>query len=360
MEAIGKLLEHLGFVAPALYAAAAYGLFHWLDENLSDAAKENLSSTMKLKEYRKEQVASALVAVFDLIYTYPLWRWRAFARSLLFTTAVSMIYLVEMKRQMGMSDLEFLLVGFLFNVLTDYLSLFVIRWLLVWSGTKPVSSLLAATWIGAAIVTLANYLRGAVVGIWLIATNYRPMILPLPPHPGNRMDPYELYLFESDLFLVPAIVVFAWLPLFALGILVIRALTPLSRIVTAAQWALKDGDKRPLKAIGCVAAVVVFVVTVGLRAIVGSNASTEGHKGAVDLAMGVASVAAVRSRNSVLAGWLGSDRDSGESQPSGALDAADTRTSSGGSAQGAALLAPAPTRPAPLHERNVSGVGAAD
>ena len=45
----------------------------------------------------------------------------------------------------------------------------------------------------------------------------------------------------------PAMAVFVWLPLFALGILVARALTPLSSIVTRVQWALKEGDKHPLK-----------------------------------------------------------------------------------------------------------------
>jgi hypothetical protein len=38
MEAIGRLLEQLGYGAPVLYALAAYGLFYWLDENLSDDA----------------------------------------------------------------------------------------------------------------------------------------------------------------------------------------------------------------------------------------------------------------------------------------------------------------------------------
>jgi len=34
-----KLLEHLGYATPFIYAAAAYGLFAWLDENASDEAK---------------------------------------------------------------------------------------------------------------------------------------------------------------------------------------------------------------------------------------------------------------------------------------------------------------------------------
>jgi len=65
----------------------------------------------------------------------------------------------------------------------------------------------------------------------------------------------------------PALAVFVWLPLFALGILIVRLLTPLSWIVGRAQWFLKEGKEHPLKAIGYVAAVVVFLGTVAARAV---------------------------------------------------------------------------------------------
>src|SRR5215469_16409660 len=75
-----ELLKFLGFTTPLIYAGAAYGLFHWLDENASDEAKAALARTMLFKDYKNEQVASALVEVFDRIYTYPLLRRRAFFR----------------------------------------------------------------------------------------------------------------------------------------------------------------------------------------------------------------------------------------------------------------------------------------
>jgi hypothetical protein len=127
MEAIGKFLEQLGYGAPVLYSGIAYGFFYWLDENLSDAAKAALASTTKLRSYGKEQVASALVEVFDQIYTSPLLSWRAFVRSLLFTTVVSAIYLFESSalKLKPVSEppwyiwLLFFLYGLLFNVFTD-------------------------------------------------------------------------------------------------------------------------------------------------------------------------------------------------------------------------------------------------
>ena len=57
---------------------------------------------------------------------------------------------------------------------------------------------------------------------------------------------------------LPALAVFVWLLLFALGILTARLLTALSWIVGRTQF-LKEGKEHPLKAIGYVAAVAVFL-----------------------------------------------------------------------------------------------------
>jgi hypothetical protein len=171
------LLEHLGYTTQFIYAAAAYGLFHWLDKNASDEAKAALARTMSLKGYKSEQVASALVEVFDRIYTHPLLRWRAYLRSLLFTTVVSAIWLYELngfeiaREAVGKAIFSWggdtftnfilcsFLTGLLFNFLTDYLSLFVIRPLLIRSGTKPVIGLALGAVSGAAIVLAGNVLR---------------------------------------------------------------------------------------------------------------------------------------------------------------------------------------------------------
>jgi hypothetical protein len=148
-----------------------------------------------------------------------------------------------------------------FNVFTDYLSLFVIRWLLSRSGTKVVVGLILAAISGSAIVLLANVLRAITFFIQRSAWFGQLKIFW-----ENVQDIFFGIFYSHMHYALPAIIVFSWLPLFALGILAIRALTPLSRIVEKAQWALKEGDKHPLKAIGYVAAVVVFELAVGLRA----------------------------------------------------------------------------------------------
>jgi hypothetical protein len=82
------------------------------------------------------------------------------------------------------------------------------------------------------------------------------------------MVPWGPLGVSSLFFALPAMAVFVWLPLFALGILIARLLTPLSWIVGRTQWFLKEGKEHPLKAIGYVAAVVVFLGTVAGQAFV--------------------------------------------------------------------------------------------
>jgi len=269
-ELLEKLAEHFGFVAPFGYAAAAYGLFHWLDENASDEAKAALARTMLFKDYKNEQVASALVEVFDRIYTYPLLRWRAFFRSLVFTTVVLAIYLFEFETappwKWRAPDWTIWTGAFLFNILSDYLSLFVIRPLLVRSGTKPVIGLVLGTVSGAAIVLVGNLLREVFIEpFFLVAQGHGPSPLVWLAAPMSWVAPvmFRAYMISSW----PALAVFVWLPLFAVGILTARLLTPLSWMVGRAQWFLKEGKEHPLKAIGYVAAVVVFLGTVAGRAV---------------------------------------------------------------------------------------------
>jgi hypothetical protein len=95
-ELLKKLAEHFGYATPFGYAGLAYGFFLWLDNDLSDEAKAAVARTMGLADYKNEQIALFSVKVFYQIYTCPLLHWRAFVRSLLFTTVVSVIYGFEM------------------------------------------------------------------------------------------------------------------------------------------------------------------------------------------------------------------------------------------------------------------------
>ena len=284
MEALEKLAEHLGYTTtPFVFAAVAYGFFHWLDEKASDEAKHLLAQTMMWKDKNNEQVASALVEVFDRIYTYPLLRWRAFFRSLVFTIVIFALYLFEIGGPAiwkWPADYSILWsVALLINIISDYVSLFIIRPLLMRSGAKPVIGLSLGAASGIAIVLLGNSLRTILIWpfvIYFAQTEYEPSLLErLNTYYGSFSGFESLVWFAvsaSDIFIIfsrPALAVFTWLPLFAVGILIARLLTPLSWLVGMTQWALKEGNEHPLKAIGYVAGVVVFLGTVAGRAAFG-------------------------------------------------------------------------------------------
>jgi hypothetical protein len=177
-------------------------------------------------------------------------RWRAFFRSLLFTAAASAIWVFEQRnyffdpvarefaKETTLDQWEPLLIGMLYNVFTDYLSLFVIRRLLVRSGTKPVIGLALGAVSGVAIVQTANALRFAVFGVKACAEDFGMRVF-LDPEShwltncvwfgvSNYSFPWSYHGGYDFVFAWPAFLVFAWLPLFALGIVVARLLTPLS------------------------------------------------------------------------------------------------------------------------------------
>ena len=277
-----KLAEHLGYGSPFIYAAAAYFLFLWLDGNASAEAKSMLASTMKIKDYDKTHIASALTEVFDRLYTSPLLHWRAFLRSAIFSTVLMSIFVFEAEKSPGVTELRSLThtgylnfygPAFAVNLLSDYVSLFMIRPWLGRFGSKPVFALISGIVLAILIVVVGVLLRLALSDVFI----HQP-VLDVPPRDFvHEDDPYKAFLESSSgqaflryitgvvsfafFTVLPTFAVFAWLPLLALGILVVRALSPLQRIVEKAQWSLKDGNEHPLKAVGCVAAIAVFAIS---------------------------------------------------------------------------------------------------
>jgi hypothetical protein len=153
-----------------------------------------------------------------------------------------------------------------------------IRPLLVRSGAKPVIGLALGAVCGVTIVLGANVLRTVFMDLYFMLyinlTTSNPIYLPDLPglfyvHFRSVIATKLAWTYFSDylFFSWPALAVFVWLPLFALGILTARFLTPLSWIVGRTQWFLKEGKEHPLKAIGYVAAVAVFICTVTARAV---------------------------------------------------------------------------------------------
>ena len=70
-------------------------------------------------------------------------------------------------------------------------------------------------------------------------------------------NPYHFIMFYQTM--APAFLIHIWLILLALASLGVRILYSIFRAVEWAQWFLKQGNQHPLRAIGVVAAGLVFV-----------------------------------------------------------------------------------------------------
>jgi hypothetical protein len=217
-----------------------------------------------------EQAANALVEVFDRVYTSPLLHWRAALRSLLFTLVLTAIFAFEVSGSQFVQDLKtsvdknidvkFYVVAFAANAASDYLSLFVIRPWLARFGRRPVLAILSATLLALLVVILAAIARVELSGYFSAGPAIAPPDHPLKHDPSDfRPEDVEAYVRYSVALInlnvlasVPAAIVFLWL--------LPRALTPFAWIVAKTQWSLKDGPEHPLRAVGCVIAVIVFAV----------------------------------------------------------------------------------------------------
>jgi hypothetical protein len=171
MEELAKIL---GFGPPFAYGGMAYGFFLLLDRKLSSEAKAVLAGLVRLRDLDDHSVANALMEVFDTLYGRSLLSWRAFATSLLFTLAVSVVFTYEAgliglwfttdDAQMYFARAMYLQVAV--NVVGDYLALFPIRGWLGLKSRSPVISLIIGSIIGVAIIFVFYCVRYNVSDIW--------------------------------------------------------------------------------------------------------------------------------------------------------------------------------------------------
>jgi hypothetical protein len=257
-----KLFELLGIGTPFVYAGATYGFFHWLDANASDEGKKALARLISVKDYDPTNVSTSSIQIFDHIYTYPLFSWRAFLRSTSITLLLSVIYIYEFSRLSVLDPIYFVHALFA-NIVSDYVSLFIIRAWLERAAHRPIAALLLCSLIWVVVIALSFILRviGVASALWVLD----------PQFPIT--DIHEVYrlvvfrntddnpLFDPTFLFMPALIVFIWLPLFGVSLLAIRSINGLTATVGKVQWFLKGGEEQPLRAVGYVAAVIVFFGT---------------------------------------------------------------------------------------------------
>jgi hypothetical protein len=132
--------------------------------------------------------------------------------------------------------------------LSDYLALFLIRAWLPLFGGRTIEALIAGPFAASVgVFCMGMAMR---IGAATALLHYKGI---------TDFDPRSLGFVTLELA-IPAIVVFVWLPLFGVGIAAVRFRNTLSMAVGRTQLFLKEGSEHPLKAVGLVAAVVVFIV----------------------------------------------------------------------------------------------------
>jgi hypothetical protein len=265
------IVKLLGFTTPLLYAAATYGFFLWLDKKASGPAKKAISGWLVPKEYDQGAVQSAILEMFDRVYTYPLFARRAFRRSAVITIAVISIVAYETRRFLPQDAHLFvyaryivILLALCSNILSDYLSLFVVRWQLTSENITPLKALLRAPSIGVGVVLVVS-----IFTTFLGARSTRYFVVDIPSGPDEMFksfhDVFLISLLASALINSSALLVHLWLPFFALCVGLLKGLNYFLLAANTAQWFLNRGKDHPLDAVGFVAAPLMFLLAAAVQ-----------------------------------------------------------------------------------------------
>jgi hypothetical protein len=144
-------------------------------------------------------------------------------------------------------------------ILSDYLSLFIVRRGLVSSGNRLFMPLVISFTLGMLIVFSVLF-AAHIISATMTAIYYERYSTVSNDIFSVLCSVLKSFVEQPEhlLTLFPAFLVHFWLLLFAFGAVGVRFLSSVFRLVKRAQWFLKQGDRHPLRAIGMVAAVLVF------------------------------------------------------------------------------------------------------
>jgi hypothetical protein len=167
-------------------------------------------------------------------------------------------FIVPPEIRMSRQALYGLIMSLFSVIVADYCSLFVVRRCLVLAGDRPFVALLFGAASGLIIIPTAHILPAVLLAAEGMLFN-----------PAAKLDVYYA-IFRSIVewwpgavivVMAPAFLVHLWLPAFALGAFGVRLLYAIFQAVRGAQWFLKQGNQHPIRAIGRVAGVLVFMGT---------------------------------------------------------------------------------------------------
>jgi hypothetical protein len=261
-----------GFGAPFAAAGSVVWLFTYIDKNASGPANQALSQWIGGQHYQKSDLTSAVVGAFDALYSYPLFKLKAFIRSLAISTiAFVFVYFIRFQdvishwQQLG-KDIDIIITFLACTVISDYISLFIIRKILCLDYLSIILTLFMAIAMAALIVILIF-----MAGIATVSIIYLTVSSSVPIRYSLQSHEYYSFIINSMRELLtprgiwsyrvfyPALLVHLWLVGFALSVALLRVWTGSIRAIVFAQWALEGGNQHPFKAIGFVAGILTFM-----------------------------------------------------------------------------------------------------
>jgi hypothetical protein len=269
-----QLLDALGLARAYAPAAAIYGVFLWLDRKASQAARAGFAKWTRGEQRDQLDLTSLAVGAFDHLYGYPLLSLRAFGRCALISIVlwftwflpielyrhdvVNAFYDIFVDNRLGQrsaSTITFFVVLFI-NIISDYISLFFVRKCLTYTARNIIFSLLLSLIVGVIIIFIAyTAAYRAQMSIRFGTAFFGLTLNDLQEELGYLLyyDPVKLTLSPAAFF------VHLWLPIFAIGALLLRALQIHRYLTGRAQWFMADGDSHPIEAAGAVVAGLTFV-----------------------------------------------------------------------------------------------------
>jgi hypothetical protein len=145
-------------------------------------------------------------------------------------------------------------------ILSDYLSLFVVRRFLSVGG--PIQSLFLGAIAGVLVVT--TFFAVAILLTSLVIEMIYASRFSLSGYIHYGLPPIIEFLINnanqlSGRIMYPACLVHVWLLLFAVGAMGARLMNTMLHAIGYAQWLIRQGDQHPLRAVGLVAAIIVFI-----------------------------------------------------------------------------------------------------
>lgn len=271
-----KRPDLFGFGYALTLAVSTWCFFRFLEKHASPRARQALNEWIDADAISGFDLKSAILASFDAVYTYPLFRLRAFSRSALFSLMVTAVVALGIPGLYHLTvvtwrfGLIFYTVGAI--IISDYISLFVVRKWLSFMGNRPLLTLTLAPIVGAAII-FGTYLAAFNIHYALMTGHFFPLAIfvELPDVIRERPELKETVNAISEIstmifavffrLMLAAVFVHLWLPLMAAGLVAARVLVLIGRGLIWSRWFLRRGRQQPFIATGLVASIIVFSLT---------------------------------------------------------------------------------------------------